>query len=52
MKKLMIIAMLTAFLAPLVLGGCTSTQNTGSSSYEKSKSGYESKKREGSGGGY
>ena len=50
MKKLMIIAMITAFLAPLALGGCTSTPNSDSSSYEKRKSGYESKRREGSGG--
>lgn len=50
MKKLMIIAMITAFLAPLMLGGCTSTQNSGSSSHEKRKSGYENKQREGSGG--
>lgn len=50
MKKLMIIAMMVAFLAPLALGGCTSTQNSGSSSYEKKKSDYESNRREGSGG--
>ncbi len=51
MKNLLIIAMITAFLAPLALGGCTTTQNTGSSSYEKKKSGYENKRYEG-GGGY
>ena len=50
MKKLMIFAMMMAFLAPLALGGCSTTQNTDSSSYEKKKSGYESKRREGSGG--
>ena len=50
MKKLMIFAMMMAFLAPLALGGCASTQNTDSSSYEKKKSGYESKRHEGSGG--
>ena len=50
MKKLMIIAMIAAFLAPLGLGGCSSTQNTDSSSYEKRKSGYENSRREGSGG--
>jgi len=50
MKKLMIIALLTAFLAPLALGGCSSTPNSDSSSYEKSRSGYETNRREGSGG--
>lgn len=35
MKKLIIITMIMAFLAPLALGGCSSTQNTDSSSYEK-----------------
>ena len=50
MKKLIIIAMITAFLASLALGGCSSTQNTDSSSYEKTKSGYEKSRREGSGG--
>ena len=34
--------MTIAFLAPLALGGCASTQNSGSSSYEKKKSDYES----------
>lgn len=45
----MIFAMMMAFLAPLALGGCSTTQNTDSSSYEKRKSGYESGRREGSG---
>ncbi len=51
MKKLMMFAILMAFLAPLVLGGCSSTQNADLSSYEKSKSGYD-KKSGGSSGGY
>lgn len=50
MKNLIIVAMVTAFLAPLTLGGCSSTQNSDSSSYEKTKSDYESNRREGSGG--
>ncbi len=45
----MIIAMIAAFLTPLALGGCSSTQNSDSSSYEKSKSDYEKGRREGSG---
>jgi hypothetical protein len=49
MKKLVILAMIMAFLTPLALGGCSSTQNSDSSSYEKTKSDYE-KRREGSGG--
>jgi len=51
MKKLMMFAMMMAFLAPLALGGCASTQHTDSSSHEKSKSGYE-KKSGGSSDGY
>ena len=48
MKKLMIFAMMMAFLASLVLGGCSSTQYS-DSSYEKSKSDKE-KRSEGSDG--
>jgi len=49
MKNLLIIAMITAFLTPLALGGCSTTQNSGSS-YEKKKSSYEDRRNEGSGG--
>jgi len=52
MKKLMIFALMMAFLAPLALGGCSNTPNTDSPSYGKSKSGYENSRREGSGGYY
>jgi type VI protein secretion system component VasF len=51
MKRLMIFALMMAFIAPLALGGCSSTQNSDSSSYGKSKSSYE-KGRMGSSGGY
>jgi hypothetical protein len=51
MKKMMIFGMIMTFLALLALGGCSSTQNADSSSYGKSKSGYE-KGRSGSSGGY
>ena len=50
MKKLMMFAIMMAFLTPLALAGCSGTQNTASSSYEKTKSDYENKRREGSGG--
>jgi hypothetical protein len=40
-KKLMIFTIIMAFLAPSVLGGCSSIQNTDSTSSGKSKSGYE-----------
>jgi uncharacterized protein YceK len=51
MKNLIIIAMITAFLVPLALGGCSTTQSSdSSSSYEKKKSGYGNKRYEGSGG--
>ena len=51
MKKLMVFAMLMVFLVSLALGGCSNTPNTGSSSYEKSKSG-SNKPAGGSSGGY
>lgn len=50
-KQMMMFAMVLAFVAPLALGGCSSTQNSKSSSYEKSKSGSE-KGRASSTGGY
>ncbi len=51
MKKLMMFSLITAFLTPLVLGGCSSTQKGDSSSYEKSKSRSE-RSSGGSSGGY
>ncbi|MCH8313233.1 MAG: hypothetical protein IID17_09635 [Nitrospinae bacterium] len=52
MKKLMMFAMMMAFLAPFLLGisGCAGPKHQGGSTYEKSKSDYENSRREGSGG--
>lgn len=51
MKKMLMFALIMACLVPLALGGCSSTQNTDSSTYGKSKSGNE-RSSGGSSGGY
>lgn len=48
----MSLGILIVFLTPLALGvsGCAGPKHQGGSTYEKSKSDYEKKRREGSGG--
>lgn len=53
MQRLLGFTLLTMFLTPLLLGvsGCASPTHEGGSTYEKSKSDYEKKKKD-DGSGY